>query len=276
MIETLTLWSALCVLAVNLLHYLVNWWNKGPVEDPFLVLETITGALLVGCYLLLVGTSGQAVPLTSRGEIFILFSLSMLCVYLITVFVDDLSAMGGMVLPVSLLFLFVGALQPGPISSPGATVPEPERLVSWPHIFFIVGAYGAFSVSFLMAVGYLRSEHQLKEQSVDGMFFLLPSLEALDRGLQRSIWIGIMLLVTGFSVAVSGGLYQGTFSLNWFADPNVLGAIITGLIYGTILFIRTRSLFTNRRISFLAIFGFVFIGVLFVVMNLFPRMHRFL
>jgi ABC-type uncharacterized transport system permease subunit len=215
-------------------------------------------------------------PLTSRAEIFCLFGLSMLTVYLVVRILDELAIMGTVVIPVGLIFVVVAGLQPAPPAAQHLNQSADPGLVSWPHILLVIFAYGAFSVSFLMAVGYLRAEHQLKKKSVDGLFFMLPSLEALDHGLQRSIRIGILTLLAGVFLAMFGGFYQGTVTLAWFQDPNILGAILTGLIYGTILYIRSRSLFTNRRIAFLAIFGFLLIGVLFFVMNLFPRMHRFL
>lgn len=272
----LLLYLSLLVLAWNLAHYFFCISNRTHFEDQGLVLETLGATLLLGGYLLGVGATTSTTPLTSRTEIFALFALSILGVYLVTVLIDELKSMGGLVVPVAIVFTLLAGLQPLPGSETTSVATNEGIGISWPHIFFIVTAYGSFSVSFLMAVGYLRAEHQLKKKSVNGFFFMLPSLEALDEGLHRTIWIGILLLLAGMTTAVFGGLYRGSISVSWVQDPNVLGAIITGLIYGTILFIRKRSLFTNRRIAFLAIFGFLLIGVLFFSMNFFPRMHRFL
>jgi ABC-type uncharacterized transport system permease subunit len=268
------LYGGLLCLVANFLHHLVRIYNRSTFTGNILTIETLIGSALLGGYLVTVGMS-TGDPLTSRAEIFCLFGLSMLTVYLVVRILDELAVMGTVVIPVGLIFVIVAVLQHAPTNARQLNQPDPG-LVSWPHILLVVFAYGAFSVSFLMAVGYLRAEHQLKKKSVDGLFFMLPSLEALDHGLQRSIRIGILTLIAGVSLAIFGGVYQGTVTLAWFQDPNIIGAILTGLIYGTILFIRSRSLFTNRRIAFLAIFGFVLIGVLFFVMNLFPRMHRFL
>jgi hypothetical protein len=71
-------------------------------------------------------------------------------------------------------------------------------------------------------------------------------------------------------------LVTGTLGPQLFMDPNVLGAMVTALVYGTIAYIRYQSLFTNRRIAYLAILGFVLIASLFVVMNYLSDMHRFL
>lgn len=270
------LYLSLLVLGWNLAHYFVRVSKRTHFEGQGLVLETLAGTLLLGGYLLGVGMTTTATPLTSRTEIFALFAVAILAVYLVTVLIDELRSMGGLVVPVAITFIVLAGLQPLPGSGTAAGGTNGGIGISWPHIFFIVTAYGAFSVSFLMAVGYLRAEHQLKKKSVGGFFFMLPSLEALDEGLHRTIWIGILLLVAGMTTAVFGGLYRGSITVSWIRDPNVLGAIITGLIYGTILYIRKRSLFTNRRIAFLAIFGFLLIGVLFFSMNFFPRMHRFL
>ncbi len=271
------LYAGFVVLALNFLHYLLRFYRQSAFEshNNYLVLETLAGVGCLGIFLVHTGVSSGS-PLTSRTEIFCLFGLSILVVYLLTRTVDDLTVMGGVVLPVALVFILTAILQPAPATGGTLSRPSSGGLISWPHILLIVTAYGAFSVSFLMAIGYLRAEHQLKKKSVDGYFFMLPSLEALDNGLQQSIRIGIVVLMAGILMAMFSGFYDGTFSIGWFQDPTILVTIITGLIYVTIIVIRTRSLFTNRRIAFLAIFGFVLIGVLFFAMNFFPKMHRFL
>lgn len=270
----IVLYGALVVLGFNFFHYLFRIIIKSDLEGNSLVLETTLGLVLLVSYLVLFSLRSSAPPLTSRNEIFVLFGCSIIAIYLSTLLTADLKAIGGLVLPVVLIFVVLSALQPLPANE--ITSSTSNGTVPWPHILFIVSAYGSFSTSFLFAVGYLRAERQLKQKSVGEFFFLLPSLEDLDSGLERSIWLGILLLIAGMSIALINGLYRGTLSLYWFRDPNVLGAVITGLIYGTIIYIRKRSLFTNRRIAFLAIFGFVFIGILFFSMNFFPRMHRFL
>lgn len=271
----LILFLALVVLFGNVLHYYYCVSRKTHFDNQGLVYETLFGTVTLSLYLIVLRVLSPGSSLTSRTEIFALFGLAILVVYLLTLTIGELKAMGGLVVPVALIFIVLASIYPVPVESvPGPS--EGQLGASWFHILLIVTAYGAFSVSFLLAVGYLRAEHQLKKKSVGGFFFLLPSLEALDRGLQRTIWTGIILLTVGMGTAVAGGMYRGDISWTWFLDPNVLGAIITGLLYGTILFLHRRSLFTNRRIAFLTIIGFLLIGFLFLGMNIFPRMHRFL
>lgn len=272
----LTLYAAAGVLSWNCVHFLLCFHRTSNFRGRRLLLETLLGFVLLGGFLILPGILTNHPPLTSRAEIFALYSWAIVGVFLLLTQLNTLKSIGGFVLPVSLAFLGLSLYQlstesfavEAPVSSPGAPF--------WIHIFFIVVAYGAFTVSFLMAVGYLRSERQLKAKSVDGFFFMLPSLEDLDAGLQQSIWIGISSLLAGVLLALIGGGFPGSLNLALLLDPNVLGAIFTGVIYGTILFIRRRALFTNRRIAYLAISGFVFIGLLFLSMNFLTRMHQFI
>lgn len=275
MLINITLYLSVGLLGLNFLHYVICFTRQSQFEKKGLLLETLIGIGFLSLHIILLARGTPGPPFTSRAEIFALFSWSVLVVYFLTLMNEELKAMGGLVLPVPLLFLGISLVQPVvgstalPTQSTGGTVP-------WSHIFFIVTAYGAFSVSFLMSVGYLRAEYQLKQQSVDGFFFMLPSLEALDHGLKWSIRLGLILLAAGMLFAFFLGIYHGSVSWAWIRDPNVIVAVLTGLIYGIILYIRKRSLFTNRRIAFLAIIGFILIGLMFFSMNFFRRMHQFL
>lgn len=264
------LWLAAFVLVVNWADYLVQLYRQTRFEPPRLLVGTGLGFGLLG--VILVGRSLLAAspPLSSRVEIFVLFSASILGVYFVLALIDELKPVGSLVVPTALLFLVLALLQP---AQPGGSALPSGSF--WPHVLLIVTAYGAFTVGFLMAVGYLRAEYQLRAKSVDGTFFAMPSLEALDRGLQRSLWIGMLLLAAGVLLAVGIGYARGELSSAWFGDRNVLGAVLTGIVYGMILYFRRRTLFTNRRIAYLAIVGFVVISSLFIGMNVFADMHRF-
>lgn len=267
----LGLWVALVLLTLNWVHYLVHLYRQSRFEDRRLLAGTGLGTVVLA--VTLIGASGWRAtpPLSSRAAIFALFTMSILGVFLLVCLTEELKSLGSLVVPVALLFLGLALLQP--------TAPADETLAGvgafWSHVLLIVTAYGAFTVAFLMAVGYLRAEYQLRAKSVDGMFFTMPSLEALDRGLQRSIWIGIILLVAGILLAVLTGYVNGELSAAWLTDRNVVGTLLTGIVYGMILYVRRRTLFTNRRIAYLAVVGFIVISSLFIGMNVFADMHRF-
>lgn len=266
---------ALVLLVANGVQYIYFLASKTRLEGRRVLTPMIAATGVLTLYLVMAPLVLDRTPLNSRQEIFALFGWSILSVYLLTNLSYPLQSMGSLVLPTSLLFLVGGLVQERSALGYGAVEWIPQ-FGFWIHVFLIVVAYGAFTVSFLMAVGYLRGEYQLRAKSVDSFFFLFPSLEALDRGLQQCLWIGLISLAAGISLAFAGGWLMGSFSVRWFSDPNVLAAIITGVIYSTLLSLRRRSLFTNRRIAYLAIVGFLFIGLLFVGMNYFTRMHRFL
>lgn len=268
----LGLWLAALVLGVNWVDYLVQLYRQSRFDPPRLLISTGLGFGLLTAVLIARPLRTAIPPLSSRVEIFALFSASILGIYCWLALIDELKPAGSLVVPTALLFLGLALLQP--VEPAGAT--GPSGGVVWPHVLLIVTAYGAFTVGFLMAVGYLRAEYQLRAKSVDGTFFVMPSLEALDRGLRRSLWIGVVLLAGGVILAIGAGYGRGELSMAWFVDRNVLGAILTGVVYGMILYFRSRTLFTNRRIAYLAIAGFVLISSLFIGMNVFADMHRFL
>lgn len=269
------LYSSIIVLLINWGQYLLYLFRRSKLKSKPLLLPMAFGWLLLILYLLLTPLIQQRSPLMSRAEIFSLFGWSILTVYLVITLTKPLQAMGSLVLPTSLLFLLIAASQSSEpleyIQAGGFS----NNFSFWLHILLIVIAYGSFTVSFILAIGYLRGEYQLREKSVDGVFFLFPSLESIDRGLQQSIWIGTSFLLVGMVEAMVISFLSGQINTAWLLDPNVLAAIITGFIYGTILYLRRKSLFTNRRIAYLAIAGFIFIGLLFFSMNYLSRMHLF-
>lgn len=272
----LLLYGSMVLILGNWVQYLVCLSRQSRFEGQWLLPGSILSQGMLTLYIIVRGMKTGHVPFTTTFEIYVLFSWSILAIFLVLNAVYSLQAMGGFVLPVPLLFLMIAHFQPRGITTPdslGALFPAE---IAWLHIVLIVVAYGAFTVSFLLAAGYLRAEYQLRAKSVDHVFFLLPSLDVLDRGLQLSIWIGESCLVAGFLLGVIEGLLGHEINPSWLIDPNIIGATITVIIYGTILLLRRRSLYTNRRIAYLTVLGFGFIVLLFGGMNYLSSMHLFL
>ncbi|MFB6355562.1 MAG: cytochrome c biogenesis protein CcsA [bacterium] len=254
----------LLILLFNWTQYLVTVLRQ-PTDNTTLLIRVSWGAyLLFTCILVLRGIQTGQFPVDGRADIFLTFSWALLSIFLGLNLWYPLRFLGTTVIPISGLFI-VFPLIPDTFSLWGA----------WIHILLIMIAYGAFTVSFLLAVGYLRAEHQLREKEVDRFFFLFPSLQTIDRALHLSTWIGTACIVAGIIIGMVQGYALQQLSTDWFLDPNIMGALITTLIYGTILVIRERSLFTNRRIAYLTIAGFVIIVLVFTIMGFVPRMHPF-
>lgn len=270
------LYASLLVLLANWVQYLICLSRKSSFEGHWLLPGTLLGFGGLSLYLALRWMFAGHPPLTTPFEIFVLFSWSILTVFLLLCLTQNLKPLGNLVLPTMLLFLLLAQVQSQRM------VPESElgqmfqTRGAWVHIFLIVLAYGAFTVAFLIALGYLRAEYQLRAKSVDGVFFMLPPLEVLDRGLQRSMWIGVVSLLAGVGLGALQGVLENQWSLRWFLDPNIGGAFLTALIFGAILVLRQRSLFTNRRIAYLTLVGFALIVFLFLVMYYLSTLHWFL
>lgn len=263
------------LLVVNWSQYIWCLFNRVRFKSRRLRILTVLSLSIMLTYLLTHSLVRGHAPFTTRPEIFALFSSSIIGVYLGLSLVHEIKAMGSLVIPTSLLFLGLAMWQEFTPIPAESSNPLLGNFGLWIHIFLIVTAYGTFTVSFLLAVGYLRAESQLRSKTVDEYFFMFPSLEALDNGLQKCIWIGVACLLFGILIAFLAGITEGDISINWIFDPNIAGTLITGLTYSTILYIRRRSLFTNRKIAYLAIFGFLFIVLMFFGMNYFPKMHQF-
>jgi len=257
--------AIIIVLSVNWLHYLVCISQTSRLEGKWLLPGTWIGFVGLTVYVVLEATQAEPSLLDTPAGISLIFGWSIIGIYLFLMASYPLKIIGSSVLPTALLFIGIPRL--------------PSDLFQWGpwiHILLILMAYGTFTVSFLLAIGYLRAEYQLRSKSVDHTFFMFPSLETMDRGLQRSIWIGLSLLTCGIFLGVLHGFLNNNIGLHWITDPNIMGAMLTAVIYGTIGYLRGRSLFTNRRIAYLSIMGFILIVLLFFGMNYLSEMHQFL
>lgn len=257
--------AVIIVFTINWFHYLICLSQNSRLEGKWLLPGTWIGFVGLTVFVALEATHADTPLLDTQTGISLVFGWSIIGIYLFLLASFPLKIIGSSVLPTALLFIGIPHL-PADLFQWGP----------WIHILLILMAYGTFTVSFFLAIGYLRAEHQLRSKSVDHTFFMFPSLETMDRGLQRSIWMGLGLLLTGILLGVLHGFLNDSIGIQWITDPNIMGAMLTAIIYGTIAYLRGRSLFTNRRIAYLSIMGFLLIVLLLFGMNFFPEMHQFL
>ncbi len=266
-------WLLTAVIALSVVLY---WWSwRRPQQlttGPGIAV--LTGGL--GAWVVYLGwfvTRMTDVPLRSLHEVFVAYGISVLVMYLIVARLHDLRRLGTLVSPLVLVILVL-AMVAYPDSAPGSAA-DPLAYWAGGHVLALTLGYGGLTVCFLCAVRYLWADRQLQASRVDEHLVRAPSLEDLDRGLYRSLTLGLGFLLVGLAV---GGL-QAYGSGNWgwrlVLDPNVLGTVVTGLVFGIIYVLRRQSLFTNRRIVHLSIAGFLLIACMFLLMNVYRQAHLF-
>jgi len=137
------------------------------------------------------------------------------------------------------------------------------------HVATAIFAYGAFGLSFAMAVMYLIKDRPGTREG--GLLGILPDLGRLDKLIYGTIAFGFafqtLVLITG---AVWAEEAWGTW---WSWDPKETWALITWLVYAFYLHGWTRGSWRGRRGAWLSIIGFAtvlftFFGVTYLLRGL--------
>lgn len=136
------------------------------------------------------------------------------------------------------------------------------------HVFTAIVAYGAFALSFAIALTYLMS---LRSDKLKSRY---PDEKKLDELSYRMILVGLpmhtVMIITG---AVWAEYAWGTF---WSWDPKETWALITWLIYAAFLHLRLQGL-KGKKAAWLNIIGFLaVVFTFFGVSYLLPGLHSYI
>lgn len=133
------------------------------------------------------------------------------------------------------------------------------------HVAPVFLGYAVFVLASCVSLVYLLQERQLKAKRRIGIAKRFPSLETLDELNYRCVAWGFALFTIGI---VTGSLLSkavwGTF---WSWEPVQILSVLAWLVYAVLL--QTRSAgWRGRRAAMLTLFGFVFLVVSFLSLNL--------
>ncbi len=191
-----------------------------------------------------------------------------------------LESVGSVILPVSFLFLGLGIMNSTEITQ----VPDSIRTF-WlvVHITFAKLSYGSFLIGTSLAAFYLLKD---RRRAVSGAMpavsettpatataergrFIdsLPEPEVLDRGSYRFLAVGFFFLSI---MILAGSIWANNiWGSYWNWDPMETWSLISWLIYGAYLHLRSTFGWRGRRASWFAVFAvavllFALFGVEFV------------
>ncbi len=220
----------------------------------------ITGALVV--YTIGVGR----VPLASMFEFGLFFLWSIVGIHLWIESKYKLKQLGFIVLPMAFAFvLWLLMIEKG--SRP--LMPALRSNWLYFHVFTAIMAYGAFAVSFAVALLYL-----IKDGAGGSIAKNLPELETLDNLTYKIIIAGMpfltLCIVTG---AVWAEYAWGTY---WSWDPKETWSLITWFIYAAYLHARFVANWKGKKAVYLALGGFLAVLFTFFGVNLLlPGLHSY-
>jgi ABC-type uncharacterized transport system permease subunit len=170
-------------------------------------------------------------------------------------------------------FIFI-LLVPALFGTPGH--PEvPSEAVRHPtltlHIFSAVLGVALFGIAFGVAIMYLLQERQVKGKKFGPLFSRLPSLDALDRMVQRLVRAGFVV----HTVALIAGTITASaiWKSAWSWDAQQIVSIVVWLLYGTLVQLR-HSGWHGRRYAFVTLAGFVLVLGSMVSLRVVPGATR--
>lgn len=151
------------------------------------------------------------------------------------------------------------------------------------HVGALLFAYASFALACVIGVTYVLLFRELKRRTPGVFFQRLPSLQVLDRMNMRAVSIGWVLLTIGL---VGGAVWLRDVSAQMaddprlphmtIADPKILMAVVTWVIYGGLLASRRWAGLTARRAAWLSAIGFAIVLLNFLpVAYFFARSHNF-
>lgn len=243
-----------------------------------------TGALSAGVvvhtFLLGMATVREsALPLVGAGDALSGFVWLLAIVYLYVELTSGERAMGAFIAPfiAVLSMLAVGSAQPGPRP---AVLDSPLFVF---HVTFVLFAYAAFAIAAVMGLTYVLLFRELKGKQPGVFYARLPSLATLDHMNGRAIVGGFACLTVGMAIGVFWMLQAGQatpldprVAAMSMADPKILIALGSWLLYAFQILARTTLGWSGKRTAWLSAVGFVIILVnLLPVAYLVPTSHAF-
>ena len=162
-----------------------------------------------------------------------------------------IDVVGVFVAPLALTFLlasrFVGT---------GGGGPRLRSAILPFHVAANLLSLALFTLAFAAAVAYLLQERHLKQKKLQGTFYRLPPLDALDRAEHRCLMAGFPLLTIGI---LTGTLWAREVEAGGAAEiaRAVFGYASWGL-FGAVLLLRAAAGWRGRRAAYGTIAGFGF------------------
>ena len=155
---------------------------------------------------------------------------------------------GVVVLPIALGLLLVARL------SPVGTAPEDLTTLGRVHISLATFGVAVFALASVVSAIYLLEERSLRRKDFNALSFRSggASLESLDRLSHRLVWLGFPI----FTIAMILGVVWVTRRGASFDRPEYPIAMVTWLMYASLLITRSAFGWRGRRAANLTLLGF--------------------
>src|SRR5581483_3086793 len=274
---SLLLLISLIFYSFGLFNVIRTWRTKRKDLATQALVSTGAGFVVHTAALIWRAVQVHGVPITGHAqEAFSLLGWALVLYYLITYSRYKTQALTAFILP--LIFGFTLAATVLPTDRPLS--PQANMLRGFAdsplfifHILLIMFSYAAFFVTFASGVMYLVQERELKVKRFGTFLFRLPSLTTCDDISYRSLSIGFVLLTFALAFGVyMNGERDGKL---WHNDPKEIIAVVTWLLYLTLMHYRLTAGWRGHKAAVIAIIGFGLILFSLIGLRFLPGYHVF-
>ena len=139
------------------------------------------------------------------------------------------------------------------------------------HVSTAIIAYGAFGVSFVIAIIFLLRDRMSSKGFLDQH---IPKKEKLDVISYRSAALGILFLT--FTILTGAIWAEKAWGSYWSWDPKETWSLVTWIIYAIYLHLRLRNGWRGRSAAIFAVVGFICVMFTYIGVNTFlPGIHSY-
>ena len=214
------------------------------------------------------GIGAGRLPMTNQYEFATSFAWGICLVSLIFILKFHFPVLGTFASPVMFLIIGYAAMQ-----SKDVHELMPALRSNWLgfHVSTAIVAYGAFGVSFVLALIFL-----LRERITRGGFLdrHIPDKEKLDLISYRSIALGLLFLT--FTIVTGAIWAERAWGSYWSWDPKETWSLITWIIYAIYLHLRINRGWKGRAAAIFAVIGFICVLFTYIGVNTFlPGIHSY-
>jgi ABC-type uncharacterized transport system permease subunit len=257
------------------MHFTRREPRHGRAATLTLAAAVLTHTFVLGMHTMQVGHA----PLAGQGQAVSVFVWLAALSYLYVELTTDERTMGVFIIPLLAVLFIVPLTSADPTAHP-AVLNSPLFIA---HVITVLFAYASFALACVVSVTYLLLLRELKRKQPGLFFARLPPLRSLDLMNIRAVTIGLIIFTISLLVGVIWVGEARVYAPNdanvqqmSLADPKILIAVISWIVYAFQIFARQVIGWGGRRAAWLSVLGFASILVnLLPVGYFFTTSHTF-
>lgn len=257
----------LLYFASMILYFIFIAAKRDSLSRVALILQA-AGFVLHTAALICRGIGAGRLPMTNQYEFATSFAWGLTLVSLIFVVRFRFPVLGAFAAPVTFLVIGYAAMQSKEVRD---LMPALRSRWLAFHVSTVIVAYGAFGVSFVLALIYL-----LRDRVAPGGFLdsHIPRNDKLDIIGYRSVSLGLLFLT--FTIVTGAIWAEQAWGSYWSWDPKETWSLVTWIVYAAYLHLRLRRGWRGKAAALFAALGFVCVMFTYIGVNTFlPGIHSY-